>query len=51
MVHMSTNAVSTRRDSGDSMQLTNCILESGANCHMITDISDFIPGRLVETDK
>ena len=51
MVHMSTNAVSTRRDSGDSMQLTNCILESGATCNMTPAISYFIPGQLVKTDK
>ena len=27
------------------------ILYSGATCHMTPDISDFIPGLLVETDK
>ena len=33
------------------MQLTNFILDSGVNCHMTPDISDFVPGSLVETDK
>ena len=36
---------------GYSYQLTNCILDSGTTCHMTPDISDFIPGPLVETDK
>ena len=50
MALMSTNAESFRRHFGDSSQLTNCILGSGATCHMTPDISDFIPGLLVETD-
>ena len=31
--------------------MTDCILDSGATCHMTPEISDFIPGSLVETDK
>ena len=29
---------------GDSPQLTNRILDSGATCHMTPQVSDFIPG-------
>ena len=36
---------------GDSSQLTNCILESGAKFHMTPEVSDFIPGTLEDTDK
>ena len=36
---------------GDSSQLTNWILDSGATCHMIPEVSDFIPGSLEDTDK
>ena len=36
---------------GDSLQLTNCILDSGATCHMTPEVSDFIPGSLEDTDK
>ena len=48
---MSYNAEIPKRDFGDSSQLTNCILYSDATCHMTPDISDFIPGSLVKTDK
>ena len=48
---MYTNTDSPRRYFGDISQLTNWILDSGATCHMTPDISDFIPGSLVETDK
>ena len=51
MARMSTNAESPRRDLGDSSQLTNWTLDSGATCHMTAYISDFIPVFLVETDK
>ena len=51
MTRMSTNAESTRRNYGDSLELTNWILDSGTTCCMTPDISDFIPGSLVETDK
>ena len=36
---------------GDSSQLTNWILYSGATCHMTPEVSDFIPGSLEDTDK
>ena len=36
---------------GDSLQLTNWILDSGATCHMTPEVSDFIPGSLEYTDK
>ena len=36
---------------GDSLQLTNWILDSGSTFHMTPDVSDFIPGSLEDTDK
>ena len=36
---------------GDSFQLTNWILDSGATCHMTPEVSDFILGSLKDTDK
>ena len=36
---------------GDSLQLTNWILNSGATCHMTTEVSDFIPCSLEDQDK
>ena len=48
---MSSNAESHIRNYGEGSQLTNWILDSGATCHTTTDISDFIPGSFVETDK
>ena len=36
---------------GDSSQLTNWILDSGATCHMIPEVSDFITASLEDTDK
>ena len=36
---------------GDSSQLTNWILDSGSTCHMIPELSDFIPGMLEDTNK
>ena len=36
---------------GDSSQLTNWILDSGATCHMTPEVTDFIPGSLEDTDK
>ena len=51
MVHMSSNAEIPIRDFGDSLQLTNWCLDSGVTCLMTPEISGFIPGSLVETDK
>ena len=39
------------KDYGDSSQLTNWILDSGATCHMMPEVTDFIPGSLEDTDK
>ena len=50
MEHMYFSAERPRRDFGDSLQLTNWILDSGETCHMTPDISDYIPGSLLETD-
>ena len=36
---------------GDSSQFTNWILDLGATCHMIPEVSYFIPGSLEDTDK
>ena len=49
--HMYSNAESPIINDGDSLQLTNWILDSCATCHMTPEISDFIPGSLVETEK
>ena len=49
MAQMSSNIESPRRYFGDSLQLTNCILDSFVTCHVTPEISDLIPGSLVET--
>ena len=36
---------------GDSSQLTNWILDSGATCHITTEVTYFISGSLEDTDK
>ena len=51
MAQMSGNDKYLPRRFGDSSQLTNCILDSGATCHMKPEVSDFIPGLLENTDK
>ena len=51
MARMSNNDVSENKDYGDSSQLTNWILDSGATCHMTPEFTDFIPGSLEDTDK
>ena len=51
MARMSYKAKSPRSNFGDSLKLTNCILESGATFNMTPEISDFIPSSLVETDE
>ena len=51
MALMYSNVESSRRNYGYRSQLTNWNLDSGATCRMIADISDFIPGLLMETDK
>ena len=51
MACMSDNDESPSRDFGDSLQLTNWILNSHATCHMTPQVSDFIPGLLEDKDK
>ena len=48
---MSGNDESYSRYFGGSLQYTNWSLDSGATCHMIPHVSDFIPGLLEDTDK
>ena len=51
MAQMSTNDERKSEKYGDSSQLTNWILDSGSTCYMTSEISDFIPGSLKDTDK
>ena len=48
---MSTNIESSRGDFGDILQLTNFFKYSDVTCHMTPEISDFVPGSLVEINK
>ena len=48
---MSGNDVCHGGNFGDSLQLTNWILDSGATCHTTPHVSDFIQGLLEDTDK
>ena len=48
---MSSNDEFITGNFGDSLQLTNWILDSGATCHMTPEVSYFIPGTLEDTDK
>ena len=51
MARMSGNDESSSRYFGDSSQLTNWVLDSGATCHMTSQVSGFIPSLLEDTDK
>ena len=51
MARMSNDDKRENKDYGDILQLTNWILDSGATCHMKTEVTDFIPGSLEDTDK
>ena len=51
MARMAGNDESYSRYFGDSFQLTNCILDSGETCHMLPQVSGFIPGLIEDTDK
>ena len=51
MARMSNDDVSKSKDYGNSSQLTNWILDSGATCHMTPEVTDFITGSLEDTDK
>ena len=51
MASMSDNDECIGRDFGESLQLTNWILDSGATCHMTPQVTDFIPVSLEDTYK
>ena len=51
MARMSNDDKHKYIDYGDSLQLTNQILDSGAMCNMTPEVTDFIPGSLEDTDK
>ena len=51
MARMSGNDECPSGSSGESLQLTNWILDSGSTCHMTTEVSYFIPDSLEDTDK
>ena len=51
MACMSSNDELSSEKYGDSLQLTNWILDSGATCHMTPEVTDFIPGSLEDTEK
>ena len=48
---MSSNEECTSGTFYDNSQLTYLILDSGATCHITTEVSDFIPGSLEDTNK
>ena len=51
MARMSSNDKRKSLKYGDSLQLTNWILDLGATFHMTPEVSDFIPGSLNDTYK
>ena len=51
MARMSGNDECQTGNFGDSSQLTNWILYSGATCQMTPQVSDFIPGQLEDMYK
>ena len=51
MARMSGNDKCPSGNFGDSQQLTNWILDSGATCRRTPQISDFISSSLEDTDK
>ena len=51
MARMSGNDECSSGKFGDSSQLTNYILDSGATCHITPEVSDFIPGQFEDKDK
>ena len=51
MARISNDDKRENKDDGDSLQLTNWILDSGATCHMTPEVTYFIPGSLEDTDK
>ena len=50
MARMSSNDERLSKNYGDSSQLTDLILDSGATCHMAPEVSDFITGSLEDTN-
>ena len=48
---MSSDDKRKSKDYGNSLKLTNWILDSRATCHMMPEVTDFIPGSLEDTDK
>ena len=51
MAQMFSNDENYNRDFGDSSQLINWVLYSGATCHMTPQLSDFISSSLEDRDK
>ena len=51
MAQMSSNYKRSSEKYDDSSPLINCILDSGATCHLKPEVSDFIPESLEDTDK
>ena len=51
MARMSSNGECSSINFGESLQLTNWVLDSGEKCHMTPEVSDFIPGILEDMDK
>ena len=51
MERMSSNGKRSNEKYGESSQLINWILDSGATYHMTPEVSDSIPGSLEDTDK
>ena len=50
VARMSSNDERSSENYGNSSQFTNWILDLGATCHMTSEVSDFIPGSLEDTD-
>ena len=51
MARMSGNDKCPSGNFGDSSQLINWILDSGATCHMTPEVSDLIPGSFKDNNK
>ena len=51
MTRMSGNDQCPSEKFGDSLQLTNWILDSVSTCHMTLEVSDLITGLLEHTDE
>ena len=50
MARMSSDEEREIKEYGDSLQLTNWILDSGEMCHMTPEVTEFIPGSLEDTE-